>query len=113
VGWQTTMNAVVERGALLVDDLARPNGVTALGLDETSFLRACRWHPTLYVTRMVDVRTGRLLDVVETRTAAAVSTWLDDRDPAWKAAIDTVAIDPHQGYKTALVGHLDHANSRR
>jgi transposase len=109
VGWQTAMHAVVERGAPLVDDPARLDGVTALGLDETAFLRASRSHPTLYVTGMVDARTGRLLDVVKNRTAAAVSTWLADRDQAWKARIDTVAIDPYQGYKRALVGHLDHA----
>lgn len=109
VGWQTTMNAVEERGRPLVDDPARLDGVTALGLDETSFLKACATHPTLYVTGMVDARTGRLLDVVENRTAAAVSTWLAARDDAWKQRIDTVAIDPYQGYATALRGHLDHA----
>ncbi len=76
------MNAVEERGLPLVDDAARLDGVTALVLDETSFLKACRTHPTLYVTGMVDVGTGRLLDVVPNRTAAAVSTWLAGRDPA-------------------------------
>lgn len=109
VGWQTTMNAVEERGRPLVDDPVRLDGVTALGLDETSFLKACRTHPTLYVTGMVDARTGRLLDVVKNRTAKAVSTWLAARDQAWKATVDTVAIDPYQGYATALRGHLDHA----
>lgn len=109
VGWQTAMNAVAERGVPLVDEPGRLDGVTALGLDETSFLKACRTHPTLYVTGMVDAHTGRLLDVVPNRTAAAVSTWLADRDPAWKAQVDTVAIDPYQGYATALRGHLDHA----
>jgi len=110
VGWQTAMNAVTVRGMPLIADLDRLAGVTALGLDETVFLKACRTHPTLYVTGMVDVRTGRLLDLVENRTAAAVSTWLDGRDEAWKAGIDTVAIDPYQGYATALKGHLDHAH---
>ncbi len=109
VGWQTAMNAVVERGAPLVEDLTRLDGVSALGLDETSWLRACRRHPTLYVTGMVDVRSGRLLGVVQNRTAAAVSGWLAGRDQTWKAAIGTVTIDPYQGYASALVGHLDHA----
>lgn len=31
------------------------------------------------------------------------------RGQAWKAGVDTVAIDPYQGYATALAGHLDHA----
>lgn len=87
VGWQTTMNAVVERGTPLITALDRLDGVTALGLDETAFLTACRRHPTRYVTGMVDVRTGRLLDVVEDRTARAVSTWLKGREAAWKAGV--------------------------
>ena len=109
VGWQTTMNAVIERGLPLIDDPARLDGVTALGLDETAFLKANRHHHTTYVTGMVDVRTGRLLDVVQNRTAAAVDSWLDGRDEAWLAGIDTVAIDPHQGYANGVAAHLAHA----
>jgi transposase len=37
VGWATVMRAVAEHGRPLVDDPARLGGVTALGLDETSF----------------------------------------------------------------------------
>ena len=54
---------------------------------------------------MVDVRSGRLLDVVEGRTAAAVREWLDDRDADWLAQIGEVTIDPYAGYKTAVAGH--------
>jgi len=97
VGWQIAMNAVREQGQLLVADPDRVAGVTALGLDETAFLKATRTHPALYVTGMVDVRTGRLLDVVPERTAAAVATWLSRHDPDWLAAIGVVAIDPYQG----------------
>jgi transposase len=109
VCWETTMNAVRERGVPLVDDPARLDGVTALGLDETAFLKANRFHHTTYVTGMVDVRTGRLLDIVHNRTAAAVSTWLDGYEKAWLAAIDTVTIDPHQGYANGVAEHLAHA----
>ena len=59
----------------------------------------------MYVTGMVDVRSGRLLDVVEGRTTAAVREWLDNRDPAWIAQIREVTIDPYAGYKTAVAGH--------
>lgn len=40
VGWETTTNAVRERGVPLVEDPARLDGVTALGLDETAFGKA-------------------------------------------------------------------------
>jgi transposase len=46
VGWATIMRAVVEHGTPLVDDPARLDGVAALGLDETSFLKATRRAPT-------------------------------------------------------------------
>ena len=112
VGWQTAMRAVIDRGQRRIDDRARLAGVTALGLDETSFLTPTRDRGSVYVTGMVDVRSGRLLDVVQGRTAAAVREWLDDRDPDWLAGISEVTIDPYAGYKTAVAGHdgrLTHA----
>jgi hypothetical protein len=66
------MRAVVEHGTPLVDDPARLDGVVALGLDETSFLKATRLAPTRYVTGLVDLEGGRLLDVVADHTRAAV-----------------------------------------
>jgi hypothetical protein len=59
VGWATVMRAVAEHGSPLVDDAARLEGVTALGLDETSFLKATRLAPTRYVTGLVDLERGR------------------------------------------------------
>jgi len=49
---------------------------TAAGLDETSFLKATRVAPTRYVTGLVDLECGRLLEVVADRTRAAVDGWL-------------------------------------
>jgi hypothetical protein len=45
VGWATVMRAVTEHGTPLVDDAARLEGVAALGLDETCFLKATRVAP--------------------------------------------------------------------
>jgi hypothetical protein len=59
VGWSTVMRAVVEHGTPLVDDPARLDGVAALGLDETSFLKAIRRAATRYVTGLVDMEGGR------------------------------------------------------
>jgi transposase len=109
VGWGTVMRAVAEHGTPLVDDAARLEGVVALGLDETSFLKATRRAPTRYVTGLVDLEGGRLLEVVADRTRAAVAGWLGARPRDWLARIGTVALDPWRGYASALVTPLGHA----
>jgi transposase len=109
VGWATVMRAVREHGTPLVDDAARLEGVVALGLDETSFLKATRLAPTRWVTGLVDLERGRLLDVVADRTRAAVDGWLGARTPAWLAQVAMVALDPWRGYASALVAPLGHA----
>jgi transposase len=109
VGWATVMRAVAEHGIPLVDDAARLEGVVALGLDETSFLKATRLAPTQWVTGLVDLEGGRLLDLVADRTRAAVDGWLQARPRAWLAQVATVALDPWRGYASALVAPLGHA----
>jgi transposase len=109
VGWATVMRAVGDHGRPLVDDLTRLEGVAALGLDETSFLKATRVAPTRYVTGLVDLEGGRLLDVVADRTRAAVDGWLAARSPDWLAQVGTVALDPWRGYASALTVPLGHA----
>jgi transposase len=68
VGWATIMRAVADHGRPLVEDPMRLDGVARLGLDETTFLKATRLAPTRYVTGLVDLEQGRLLDVVADRT---------------------------------------------
>jgi transposase len=109
VGWHAVMRAVRDHGAELVEDPDRLDGVTALGMDETSFLRARRDRPTLFVSGLVDIATGRLLDVVADRTAKAITTWLARRDRAWLDRIGVVTLDPHRGYANAVGTHLGHA----
>jgi transposase len=109
VGWATVMRAVAEHGTPLVDDAARLEGVAALGLDETTFLKATRVAPTQWVTGLVDLEGGRLLDLVADRTRAAVAGWLHARPAGWLAQVATVALDPWRGYASALVVPLGHA----
>jgi transposase len=109
VGWATIMRAVRDHGTPLVDDAARLQGVTALGLDETSFLKATRVAPTRWVTGLVDLEGSRLLDVVADRTRAAVDRWLGAQPRGWLAEVATVALDPWRGYASALVASLGHA----
>jgi transposase len=109
VGWATIMRAVADHGTALVDDPRRLEGVAALGLDETSFLKATRVAPTRWITGLVDLERGRLLDVVADRTRAAVDGWLGARTRDWLAGVGTVALDPWRGYASALVAPLGHA----
>jgi transposase len=109
VGWATIMRAVADYGTPLVDDPRRLDGVAALGLDETSFLKATRVAPTRYVTGLVDLEQGRLLDMVADRTRTAVDRWLHARTRDWLDQVTTVALDPWRGYASALVVPLGHA----
>jgi transposase len=109
VGWATIMRAVHQHGTPLVEDPGRLDGVATLGLDETSFLKATRTAPTRWVTGLVDLERGRLLDLVADRTRAAVGGWLGARHPDWLAQVATVALDPWRGYASALVAPLGHA----
>jgi len=103
VGWAMVMRAAAEHGTPLVDDAARLEGVAALGLDKTTFLKATRVAPTQWVTGLVDLEGGRLLDLVADRTRAAVAGWLHARPRDWLAQVATVALDRWRGYASALV----------
>lgn len=107
VGWHTIMRAVEDHGRPLVDDPARTAGVRALGVDETSFLKAGPRRRTRFVTGLVDLHRSRLLDVVDGRAGSVVTAWLATRDQAWLSAVERVALDPYRGYYNALVAGLD------
>ncbi len=100
------MRAVDELGTPVVDDPVRIGQVYALGLDETSWLRASASSPTRWATGFVDLDRGLLLDVVENRSAAAVSAWLAARPSRWRRRVKVAALDPFAGYKRALRGLL-------
>jgi transposase len=107
VGWQAIMNAIIEYGTPLVDDPARLDGVTRLGVDETAFLSANACHATLFATGIVDLTgAARLLDIVEGRSGKALSDWVSERDPSWRERIEVAALDPFRGYATALSSSL-------
>lgn len=107
VGWGTIMAAVDDHGQPLVDDPSRLDGVESVGVDETAFSAATARKATGFVTGIVDLTRGhgaaaRLLDVVEGRSAAALTCWLTGRDTDWRAAVVTAALDPYRGYASAL-----------
>ena len=102
VAWRTVMDAVVVYGTPLVDDPDRLAGVRALGVDETAFLAATARHHTEYVTGMVDVTAGRLLDVVRGRSGAVLAQWIAAQPQPWRDEVTVAAFDPFRGYANAL-----------
>ncbi len=66
-------------------------------------------HHTIYATQLVDIDRHVLLDVVKDRSAASVSTWLSARTRYFRDHVEVAAIDPHAGYRKALVSSLPRA----
>ncbi|MGH9227806.1 MAG: transposase [Acidimicrobiales bacterium] len=95
VSWHAAKAAVRDHGQPRVDHLARLGAPRAIGLDETSFLAATTEHPTLLVTGIMDLDSGRLVDVLPARSATAVTGWLGAKPARWLAGIDHVVIDPY------------------
>ncbi|MCA1704863.1 MAG: transposase family protein [Actinobacteria bacterium] len=75
VCWWTVMNAVIEHGTPLVDDPDRIGAVRQLGVDETTYMAATRFHPTIYATGLVDLEAKVLIDLVEGNGAADLRRW--------------------------------------
>ena len=100
--WHTINDAVVAYGAKLVDDPERIGTVTALGLDETLFVKRGKWRIKQWSTSIVDVQAGQLLDVVEGRNAAPATRWLANRDQAWRAQIKWATLDMSGPYRAVF-----------
>ena len=100
--WHTVNDAVIAYGTALVEDPERIGQPTALGLDETLFCRRGPWHQQLWSTSIVDVATGRLLDVVAGRSAAEPCRWLAERGQEWLDAIIWATLDLSGPYRSVF-----------
>lgn len=109
VCWDTVMEAVREHGEPLVDEPGRVGQVRMLGIDETSWLRATRDHPTLYATGLVDLDKRIVIDVIEGNTSRDLGSWLDAQPVDWLEDVRVVATDLAESYRAGLAGRLDHA----
>lgn len=99
--WHTINDAVVAYGELIVDHPDRIGAVRALGLDEILFYRSGPFHTKNWATTIVDVGSehAQLLDVVEGRTAAEASRWINERPESWREAISYAALDMSGPYR--------------
>ncbi|WP_345376832.1 ISL3 family transposase, partial [Promicromonospora umidemergens] len=115
VSWHTANSAIITEGKRrLIDDPARFDGVTTIGVDEHVW-RHTRFGDK-YVTVIIDLtptrnKTGpaRLLDMVEGRSKAVFKQWLAGRPKPWRDGIEVVAMDGFTGFKTATAEELPDA----
>lgn len=104
VSWSTVWAAVERIGRARVEDPGRVGATEMVGFDETVMSPARRRRRRRFVTAVVDVTTGQILDVFEGRDAADLRRWMHDMPAEWLAAVDVVSVDPHEGYRSAVTG---------
>ena len=115
VSWNTANDAVLAEGKrVLIDDVARFDGVQVIGVDEHVWRHTRKGDKyVMVVIDLTPVRDGtgpsRLLDMVEGRSKAVFATWLDQRDQGWRDTVEVVAMDGFTGFKTAAVEKLPDA----
>jgi transposase len=101
--WHTVNDTVLAFGTALVDDDPdRIGTVTALGLDETLFMREGPWRRQLWSTSIVDVRAGRLLDIVAGRSTIGPCAWLAGRGQEWLDCIEYATLDLSGPYRAVF-----------
>lgn len=100
--WHTINDSVLAYGIPLIEDPDRIGDPTAIGLDETLFVRVGKWHRQSWSTSIVDVEAGRLLDVVPGRSAAEPWRWLAERSDAWLANIRWATLDLSGPYRAVF-----------
>lgn len=106
ISWGAAWASFAERAEPAVEQaLSQLRPPRALGVDETTFVRhGHRNFGDRWCTSLVDVATGRLLDVVPGRSAGAVTDWVAARaeDPRWAAGIAVTVCDPLRAYARGL-----------
>lgn len=101
--WHTVNDTVLAFGTALVDDdPERVGTVTALGLDETLFTHQGPWRRQLWSTSIVDVRAGRLLDIVAGRSTAGPCAWLAAQGQDWLDGVQFATLDLSGPYRAVF-----------
>jgi transposase len=96
--WHTVNDAVTTYGeALLEADKKRLNRTSAIGLDETSFVKL-GGHHTSYATTVTDVEHHQIIDILPTRNYLDVAGFLDQQPEAWKSRVTYGALDMSATY---------------
>jgi transposase len=97
--WHTVNDAVTTYGgALLEADRKRLNQTSAIGLDETSFVRLGRKKHTSFATTVADVEHHQIIDILPSRNYTEVAGWIDKQPVPWKERIRFGALDMSATY---------------
>ncbi len=116
--WDTVNAIAIEATTALLATAgpARLDGVRVIGVDEHRWAHTRHAAGEGYVTVIVDLtavveQTGRarLLDLVAGRSAAALTSWLAERTPAFRAQVQVIAMDGFGGYKNAATAAVPDA----
>lgn len=96
--WHTVNDAVTTYGAALLSaDRQRVVHTSALGLDETNFVRL-KDRRTSYATTICDVEHHRVIDIVPTRRYEVVAGFLGSQPTHWKAGVKVGTLDMSDAY---------------
>ena len=97
--WHTVNDAVITYGeALLAADRKRLNKTTAIGLDETSFVKLSDHVHAQYATTVADVENHQIIEILPTRKYTDVAGWIDKQPRGWKERIRFGALDMSATY---------------
>jgi transposase len=97
--WHTVNDAVTTYGAALLEaDRKRMNRTSAIGLDETSFVRLSAKGHTDYATTVADVEHHQIIEILPSRDFVDVARWLDKQPRGWKERIRFGALDMSNAY---------------
>jgi transposase len=97
--WHTVNDAVTIYGkALLEADRKRLNNTSAIGLDETSFVKLSGKNYRDYATTVTDVEHHQIIDILPSRNYVDVARFIDKQPKAWKERIRFGALDMSATY---------------
>lgn len=106
--WHTINDTVTVYGeALLAADTKRVTRTTALGLDETSFVKRGQ-HRREYVTTIADVGHHQILEILPGRDFTDVAKWVHAQPGSWKGKIQYGALDMSPAYAAVYTVTLPH-----
>jgi transposase len=108
--WHTVNDAVTTYGkALLEADHKRLNRTSAIGLDETSFVRTGPYRRTQFVTTVADVENHQVIDILPTADYKEVARFIDQQPKDWKQRVVFGTLDMSATYAAVYSVVLPHA----
>ena len=97
--WHTVNDAVLTYGEALLDaDRKRLSVTTAIGLDETSFVKHVGHAHPHYATTVADVANHQIIEILPSRNYVDVAAWVHNQPDSWKERITYGALDMSPAY---------------